>query len=46
LPVVLALDCIDSYDREHHEISLKYMRDKLATALTNREIEAALEVRE
>jgi nicotinamidase-related amidase len=45
-PVVLALDCIDSYDREHHEISLKYMRDKLATALTNREIEAALEVRE
>jgi nicotinamidase-related amidase len=42
-PVVLASDCIDSYDREHHEISLKYMRDKLAKVLTNREIESALQ---
>jgi isochorismate hydrolase len=22
--VVLAADCVDSYDREHHEISLRY----------------------
>ncbi len=44
-PVVLALDCIGSYDREHHEISLKYMKDKIAAVLTNREIEAALQTR-
>jgi len=42
--VVLALDCVDSYDREHHEVSLRYMKDKLATVLTNREIESALEL--
>jgi len=42
-PVVLAADCIDSYDREHHEISLRYMKDKLAKVWTNREIESALE---
>ena len=24
-PVIVALDCVDSYDKEHHEISLKYM---------------------
>ena len=41
-PVVLAADCIDSYDQEHHEVSLKYMKDKLARVLTNREIESAL----
>jgi nicotinamidase-related amidase len=41
--VVLALDCIDSYDREHHEISLRYMRDKLAQVMTNGEIESALD---
>jgi len=41
-PVVLALDCIDSYDREHHEVSLRYMKDKLATVMTNREIESEL----
>jgi nicotinamidase-related amidase len=36
--VVLALDCIGSYDREHHEISLRYMRDKIAKVLTNEHI--------
>lgn len=41
--VVLALDCIDSYDREHHEVSLRYMRDKLARVMTNPEIESALD---
>jgi nicotinamidase-related amidase len=43
--VVLALDCIDSYDREHHDISLKYMKDKIAAVLTNNEIESALQSR-
>lgn len=42
-PVVLALDCIGSYDREHHDVSLKYMKDKIATVLTNAEIKSALE---
>jgi nicotinamidase-related amidase len=42
-PVVLAADCIDSYDREHHEISIRYMKDKIATVMTNAEIAAALQ---
>jgi nicotinamidase-related amidase len=40
--VILAADCIDSYDREHHEISLRYMKDKIAAVLTNAQIAAAL----
>jgi nicotinamidase-related amidase len=40
--VVLASDCIDSYDREHHEISMRYMKDKLASVMSNQEIRAAL----
>jgi nicotinamidase-related amidase len=41
-PVVLASECIDSYDREHHEVSLKYMKDKIARVMTNQDIESAL----
>jgi nicotinamidase-related amidase len=41
-PVILASDCIDSYDSEHHDVSLKYMKDKIATLQSNREIEAML----
>jgi nicotinamidase-related amidase len=37
-PVVLAADCIDSYDREHHEISLRYMRGKIGAVMSNDEI--------
>jgi maleamate amidohydrolase len=40
--VILASDCIDSYDREHHEISMRYMKDKLASVMSNQEIRAAL----
>jgi nicotinamidase-related amidase len=40
--VILALDCIDSYDREHHEVSLRYMKDKMATAMSNADILSAL----
>jgi nicotinamidase-related amidase len=36
--VVVAADCIDSYDREHHEISLRYMKDKIASVMSNEEI--------
>jgi len=41
-PVILATDCIDSYDREHHEISLRYMRDKIAAVMSNEEIRSVL----
>lgn len=41
-PVILAEDCIDSYDREHHEISLRYMKDKVAALMSNEEIRSAL----
>jgi nicotinamidase-related amidase len=40
--VILALDCIDSYDREHHEVSLRYMKDKMATVMSNADILSAL----
>jgi nicotinamidase-related amidase len=42
IPVVLAADCIDSYDRGHHEISLRYMKDKIARVMSNAEIAAML----
>ncbi len=41
-PVVLASDCIDSYDRAHHQMTLDYMRDKLALICTNREIQSMI----
>jgi len=40
--VIVAADCVDSYDREHHDISLRYMKDKIALVMTNREIGMAL----
>ncbi len=40
--VVLAVDCVDSYDREHHDVSMKYMKDKIATVMTNRALRSAL----
>jgi nicotinamidase-related amidase len=42
-PVVLAADCIGSHDKEHHEVSLRYMRDKIASVMTNAQIAAALQ---
>ncbi len=41
-PVVLAQDCIDSYDRPHHESTVRYLKDKIALVLTNAEIMASL----
>ena len=40
--VIVASDCVDSYDREHHEISMKYMKDKIASIMTNEEIRKSL----
>jgi nicotinamidase-related amidase len=36
--VILASECVDSYDREHHEISLRYMKGKIASVMSNEEI--------
>jgi nicotinamidase-related amidase len=40
--VIVAADCVDSYDREHHDISMKYMKDKIAAVMSNEEISSAL----
>jgi isochorismate hydrolase len=40
--VILAADCVDSYDQEHHEISLRYMKDKIASVMSNEEIREML----
>ena len=42
-PVILAADGIDSYDREHHAISVKYMKDKIAAVMSNEEIRSAID---
>jgi maleamate amidohydrolase len=36
--VVVALDCVGSYDREHHDITLRYLQDKICRLMTNVEI--------
>ncbi|HEV2402684.1 MAG TPA: isochorismatase family cysteine hydrolase [Candidatus Saccharimonadales bacterium] len=36
--VILATDCIDSYDKEHHSVSLKYLTREIASGKTNQEI--------
>ena len=40
--VVLAAECIDSQDPEHARISMAYMDNKIAVALTNDEISARM----
>jgi nicotinamidase-related amidase len=40
--VILAADCVGSYDQEHHEISLRYMKDKIASVMSNEEIQNML----
>ena len=36
--VVLALDCTDSYDEEHHLVSLRYLTGGMSTGKTNQDI--------
>jgi isochorismate hydrolase len=40
--VILATDCVDSYDKPHHDISLRYMKDKIAALMTNEDIRKML----
>ncbi len=42
LEVILAKECIDSHDPEHHEVSWRYMEGKLGQGLGNGEIRALL----
>ncbi len=37
-PVIIASDCTDSYDKEHHDISMKYLTRNIAVAKTNQEL--------
>src|SRR5271169_5204327 len=43
-PVILAADCVDSYDQEHHAITLRYLQREIARSMSNREIAHALPV--
>jgi nicotinamidase-related amidase len=40
--VRIAGDCTDSYDEEHHSISMRYMDGKLGIAMTNGQLDAEL----
>lgn len=40
LRVILAVECMESYDARHAETSLRYMDGKIGRALTNQQIEA------
>jgi nicotinamidase-related amidase len=40
--VLLAQDCIDSHDEQHHNISMRYMDGKLGVAMTNNQIDTEL----
>ena len=43
--VVVAADCVDSCDQEHHDVSLRYMKENITSVLTNQEIRSALATR-
>lgn len=40
--VIIATDCVASIDPEHHDVSLRYMRDKIALTRSNDEIATLL----
>jgi nicotinamidase-related amidase len=41
-PVIIASDCVGSYDEEHHAITVRYLQREIARAMSNQEIRAAL----
>ena len=43
LTVILASQCLGSYDRAHGEMSMTYMHNKIAVAMTNSELLANLQ---
>jgi nicotinamidase-related amidase len=40
--VWLASDCIDSYDEQHHAVSMRYLDGKIGLAMTNEELRGVL----
>ena len=42
LEVIVALDCVGSYDEDHHQLTLRYLDGKIARVLSNSEIEEAI----
>jgi nicotinamidase-related amidase len=38
MDVIIAVDCVNSYDHEHHEISLRYLDNNIASLLSNEQI--------
>lgn len=41
--VILATDCADSYDEEHHNVSVTYLSRSIAQVMTNEEIRRAIQ---
>lgn len=41
--VILAVDCVNSWDEEHHNVSLKYLSGKITTPMSNTRIKQLLE---
>jgi isochorismate hydrolase len=39
----VAADCVGSYDLDHHEISLQYMKGKIALVMSNEDIREMLD---
>jgi nicotinamidase-related amidase len=40
--VIIAVECVDSYDEEHHRISLRYLTEAMAVGSANQELFARL----
>jgi maleamate amidohydrolase len=40
--VLLASDCIDSHDEQHHAVSMRYLDGKIGIAMTNEQLQAVL----
>jgi nicotinamidase-related amidase len=40
--LILATDCVDSYDSEHHRVTMSYLANKIAAPMTNRQIRELL----
>jgi nicotinamidase-related amidase len=41
--VIVAADCVGSWDPEHHEVSLRYMHGRIASVMSNTDIRAMLD---
>ena len=41
-PVIIASDCVGSYDEEHHAVTMRYLQREIARAMSNQEIRAML----